>query len=55
VCFPHVHVAGVYALIGTGGAHEQAFMHAALDEGGRMLLRDLVEQHERFYKYTGRV
>lgn len=45
----------MFALLDVCSDYERDFMHAALDEAGRLLLRDVVDQHTRFHKFTGRV
>ena len=46
---------GIFALLDVCSDHERDLMHGGLDEAGRLLLRDLVDQHTQFHKYTGRV
>ncbi len=46
---------GLYALMDACSDYERAFMHACLDEAGKISLRDLADQHTMFHKYTGKV
>ena len=46
---------GVYALLDLCGEHEMSLLHAALDDTGKLLFKQLHENYTNFHKFTGRV